>query len=147
MSELIRYSVVDTVNAKRAMGINDEQIAYVLNLSPNQVRAIPYPKPNTTRAKSVQHMQLQVMVSKLMPRVEAGDREAMLTMLKVQRREADLLGLDAPKEQINRNFNMEGDDLKNLSTEQIKKMILEQIESETIDVTPEPAPEPPKSTT
>ena len=140
----IEYSVVNTVNSRRMMGAADEQIAFDLKLPIQSIRAIPYPKPNTVRSKSVQHMQLQVMVSKLMPRVEAGDREAMLTMLKVQRREADLLGLDAPKETIVHNANMDVDDLKNLTTEQIKKMLLEQIEAETIDVTPsEVAPDDP----
>lgn len=127
MSEIIRGSLVHTVNVKRMQGINDEQIAWVLNLAPSQVRAIPYPTPNIPRSRSVQHMQLSVMASKLMPAVEQGDRDAILTMLKVQQREANLLGLDAPKEVINRNFDTFVGSVGDLSPEQIRDMTTDEL--------------------
>jgi len=146
MSELIRYSVVDTVNAKRAMGVNDEQIAYVLNLSPSQVRAIPFPRPNVSRTKAVQQMQLQVALQQLMPAVEKGDRDAMLTMLKVQQRQSSLLGLDAPKEVINHNYNsdveVEGmtmDQIKDMPTEALKAIVLRKAAQGAINLQPDGA--------
>lgn len=148
--------MVHTVNVKRSQGINDEQIAWVLNLAPSQVRAIPYPTPNVSRSRSVQHMQLSVMASKLMPDVEKGDRDAILTMLKVQQREANLLGLDAPKEVINRNFDLSALDvhgitpeqMRDLTTDELKVLVLRSAAQNAIDADPAPeAPEAPDSAT
>ena len=135
-SPLIKYNLVATVNAKRAMGVNDEQIAYLLNLSPSQVSRIPYPQPNHARSRAVQHMQLQVIVQQLMPLVEAGDQAAIALLLKVQRREADLLGLDAPKEVVTHNFNQDTADLKAMTVDQLKALVLQHLEATTLDVTP-----------
>jgi hypothetical protein len=134
MSEnVVIYSVVAEVNALRAMGINDEHIAFKLRMGEQQVRAIPLPIPAPARSRAVQHAQLMKMAQALMPKVEAGDKDAIVTMLKVMQREANLLGLDAPKEVINRNFH-EGLDrpIQELTTEELLRMINEQ----TIDVTP-----------
>lgn len=145
---IIQYSLVNTINSKRMIGMADEQIAFQLRLPIAQVRAIPYPRPNHSRSRAVQHMQLQVMASKLMPAVEQGDRDAMLTMMKVQKREADLLGLDAPKEVVSHNFNttldiegMTHEQLKEVSTEQLKAMVLREASKGAIDVTPDAAPD------
>ena len=127
---LIKHSLVDTINAKRAMGVLDEQIAYMLNLTPSQVGAVPLPKPQPNRQRAIQHAQLMQMAQALMPRVEKGEVEATQLMLKVMQREANLLGLDAPKEQVVRNFNMDidgltVDELREVPTEEIKRRLLQ----------------------
>lgn len=135
------------VNRLRICGSSDDDIARAVGVSLQVVRNVPLPKPNVQRSRAVQHMQLQVMASKLMPAVEQGDRDAMLTMMKIQKREADLLGLDAPKEVVSHNFNtnmdiegMTPEQLRELSTEELKLIVLRQASHEATDITPDAPP-------
>ena len=126
MSEVVKFNVATSVNAKRIQGVCDEQIAYTLNLHPQQVKAVPLPRPDAPQSRAVQHLQLRKMAQALMPRVEAGDAGAIALMLKVQRREADLLGLDAPKEVINKNFvadMRDPGDLRTYTTQELQQML------------------------
>lgn len=135
---VIEYSVVNSINNKRRLGMADEQIAFELRLGISQVRSVPLPRPQSSRSRAVQHMQLQQMAQQLVLAVEKGDREAMMLLLKVQRREADLLGLDAPKETVSRNFNVDAGNLQEIPTHVLRQMIVDQA-GLTIDVTPDPS--------
>lgn len=145
MSIPIDFSTVG-VATMRQQGYSDDDIATALNIHPNLVKSVPLPRPQPQRQRSVQHAQLMQMQRTLMPKVEAGDVDAMLTLLKVQKREADLLGLDAPKEVISTNFNMAAD-VEGMTPEQVKELTIDQIKhmllvklgqlSDPIDVTPE----------
>ena len=129
------------INAHRRNGLTDDQIALEMDLPVTTIKSIPFPKPQPARQRAAQAMQLQTAIQMLMPKVEAGDVEAIQTMLKVQKREADLLGLDAPKETISRNFNTDVTDVTAISTDDLKRMVLEHLNQTTIDVTPETAPD------
>lgn len=155
MSEsLIAGSLIATINRMRMMGTADEQIAFALRLPLHRIEAIPYPRPNPERSRAVQDMQLRMMAETYAPLAEKGDRSAALLLLKIQDRQAALLGLDAPKEVIqqnyNRNFNLNYDDLSDedldrMTTTELKRLYLKVMdESKVVDgeVLPETPPEP-----
>lgn len=127
------------INTLRRGGQTDEEIAAHLGEPLHIVKSVPLPRPQPVRQRAVQHLQLQRLVHVLMPKAEAGDLNAAALLIKVMQREATLLGLDAPKETIVHNSNLDQDDLKNLSTEQIKKMLLEQMEADAINLQPDGA--------
>ncbi len=134
------WQLLSDVSAGRLAGLPDSQIAVNLNLPLAVVQAVPLPRPQPQRQRAVQHQQLMKMASTLMPKVVAGDTDAMNAMLKVMKREADLLGLDAPKEQVIHNFNNdlnanESDPAK-IPTHELRRRVME-----AIDVTPT-APDP-----
>lgn len=130
------------VNQRRMIGSPDDVIAFDLRVPLRTIEAIPYPKPNVPRSRAVQHMQLSRAMASIMPKVETGDAEAIALMLKVHKREADLLGLDAPKEVISHNFEGPARDLSGMTVDELKRMAMEHIEATTIDVTPTRADEP-----
>lgn len=128
------------VNFRRSLGLTDEDIAYSMKTPVHIIRAVPLPRPQPQRQRSVQHIQLMNMATALMPAVETGDRDAITLMLKVMQREANLLGLDAPKEVISHNFNadlnVEGltiDQLREIPTEQLKAMMLRELSQEAVE--------------
>ena len=114
------------VHAYRTLGVADHDIALKLKVDPKVVESVPPPRPSAPRSRAVQHQQLMQMAQALMPKVAEGDRDAIATMLKVMQREASLLGLDAPKEVINRNFNtLEDPPVSQLPTSELLRMIAE----------------------
>lgn len=135
------WRLASDVNTLRREGHPDEEIAARLSLHPGAVKSVPLPRPQPQRQRAVQHLQLQQMAQALMPKAQAGDLNAAALMLKVMQREATLLGLDAPKETIVHNSLLDKEDLRNLSTAQLKEMFIQQMEANTIDVTPE-SPDP-----
>ena len=143
--DLTKYSV----STLRVQGQSDEQIALALGLAPHVVQAVPLPRPSPSRQRAVQHNQLMSMAQALMPRVEKGEPEAITLMLKVMQREANLLGLDAPKEVISHNFNtdfdgMTAEELANVPTIELKRRVLMMTAMAAEDATLSPAPEPPE---
>ena len=141
VAELYENQLSAQVNYLRTHGIPDEQIASDLNQGIRVIRSVPLPRPQPQRQRAAQAMQLQVIVQQLMPLVEAGDQAAIALLLKVQRREADLLGLDAPKEVVTHNFNQDTADLKAMTVSQLKALVLQHLEATTLDVTPSSAGE------
>lgn len=128
------------ITDRRRDGFTDEQIANELDVSLGYVQAIPLPKPKPERSRAVQHLQLTQMARTLMPKVEAGDLNAIGLMLKVMQREATLLGLDAPKEVVNKNFNIDGDvdeDIAKMTLPQLKARVLELAKAGEVGVTAE----------
>lgn len=75
---------------------------------------------------------LDVATKAIMPKVVEGDQGAIHTMVKLMHRRAALLGLDAPREVVSRNFttiagaigDMSPDQLRELPTEQLKLMVM-----------------------
>lgn len=139
MSEMIVYSIV---NGHRARGLTDDEIVARTGYPRLVVRSVQLPAPAPSRQRSVQHMQLTKATEQLMPKVEAGDQDAIALLLKVHKREADLLGLDAPKEVISHNFEGPARDLSGMTVDELKRLAMEHIEATTIDVTPTRADEP-----
>lgn len=140
------------VNLRRRFGLDDYDIAQAMQIPPHIVKSVPLPRPQPQRQRAIQHMQLMKMQHTLMPKVEAGDHEAIQLLLKVQKREADLLGLDAPRAVINHNFSADIDidgltpeQVKELSIDQIKHMLLVKLGEAAIDVTPAPSDSLPDS--
>ena len=129
LSTMPEWRLASEVNDLRREGYPDDEIAVRLALHPGVVKSIPLPKPQPVRQRAVQHLQLQRLVGVLMPKAEAGDLNAAGLLIKVMQREATLLGLDAPKETIVHNNNLNQDDLRNLSTEQLKQMVMDQLEA------------------
>ena len=124
--QIVEQQHRSNVNSLRSLGQTDQQIAINLDLPLAYVEAIPPPRPKPDRSRAVQHQQLMKMAQALMPKVEAGDREAIQTMLKVMQREASLLGLDAPKEVINKNFvadMRDPKDLRTYTTQELQQML------------------------
>jgi hypothetical protein len=91
--------------------------------------------------RAIELERLDVATKALMPKVEAGALDAIHTLVKVQQRRASLLGLDAPKEVITRNFVQDVSDIENIPTSELKRRLLEHMEQHTIDVTPERVPD------
>jgi len=133
MSSLAAMIGTIDVNNRRQRGLSDDQIALDMHLSLHAIKSVPLPRPQPQRQRATQALQLQVALQQLMPAVEEGDREAIALMLKVQQREANLLGLDAPKEVINHNFT----EVDEIPTSELKRMVQAHLEASTIDVTPE----------
>lgn len=140
------WSIAADVTTMRRDGYPDEEIAARLSLHVGAVHAVPLPRPQPQRQRAAQAMQLQVAIQKLMPAVEQGDRDAILTMLKVQQREANLLGLDAPKEVVSHNFNttldvdgMTPEQIKDLPTADLKAMVLRSAAHrlDTVEIAPD----------
>ena len=127
VAQIRSHELVTQLNTLRSHGLTDEQIADALSLSVSVVRSVPLPQPHPQRQRSVQHMQIQSMQTAFAPKAAAGDHDAAATLLKVMKREADLLGLDAPKEVITHNFDHDKE-LENLSTAELKRRALEAIE-------------------
>lgn len=123
------------VNTLRKEGCPDEEIAARLSLHIGVIRQTPLPRPQPQRERAVQHMQLQSLHQTFMPKAVAGDAEAAGVVLKVQRRHADLLGLDAPKQTVNLNYD--GGDIASIPTHVLKQMLADQA-GLIVDVTPEP---------
>ena len=124
--QIVEQQHRSNVNSLRSLGQSDQQIAINLDLPLAYVESIPPPRPKPDRSRAVQHQQLMKMAQALMPKVEAGDREAIQTMLKVMQREASLLGLDAPKEVINKNFvadMRDPKDLRTYTTQELQQML------------------------
>ena len=145
-------NLYNTVRDLRTLGFTDEEIAINKKLALNVVSAIPPPRPQPNRQRSVQHMQLMQMAQALMPRVAKGETEAITLMLKVMTREANLLGLDAPKEVISHNFNQDQSanetDYRNMSTDELKQRLFRMAtnvagsDAHVIDVEPTGEAEP-----
>ena len=127
------------INTLRRGGQTDEEIAAHLGEPLHIVKSVPLPRPQPVRQRAVQHLQLQRLVHVLMPKAEAGDLNAAALLIKVMQREATLLGLDAPKETIVHNATMTLEDVGNISTEELKRMVMEQLEATTINLTPDGA--------
>lgn len=115
------------INVERTAGLTDEQIAAKLGHPIAVVRAVPLPRPQPQRARAVQFMQIEAIQQAFMPKAAAGDMDAANLVLKAQRRQADLLGLDAPKETVSRNFNVDAGNLHHLSTAQLKQMVADRV--------------------
>jgi hypothetical protein len=86
---------------------------------------------------------LDVATKAIMPSVEKGELGAVNTLLKVQRRRAEMLGLDAPKEVISHNFNQDRPrSVSEMSSEELHKIVVEG----TCVAVPPPAPSGPANT-
>jgi hypothetical protein len=129
------------INIERAAGLTDEQIADKLGQPLALVRAAPVPRPNPQRERAVQHMQLQTLQTVFLPKAAAGDAEAAGLVLKLQRRQADLLGLDAPKQTLNMTY--EASNLQGIPTHVLKQMLADQA---GLTIEGESSPEPTEPT-
>lgn len=79
---------------------------------------------------------LDVATKAIMPAVEKGELGAVNTLLKVQRRRAEMLGLDAPKEVISHNFNQDRPrSVGEMSSEELHQIV---VEGECVTVPPRP---------
>ena len=141
-------NLYNTVRDLRTLGFTDEEIAINKKLALNVVSAIPPPRPEPQRQRAVQHSQLMRMAQALMPRVANGENDAIQLMLKVMQREANLLGLDAPKEVISHNFNQDQaiheTDYRNMTTEELRRRVYQVIDGTAERIQPDPAePDPP----
>ncbi len=134
----------------RRDGYSVSEIAAQLNVPPVRVRVVLSEALKHVSQVSVQMIdeyraieleRLDVATKALMPKVEAGALDAIHTLVKVQQRRASLLGLDAPKEVITRNFVQDVSDIENIPTSELKRRLLEHMEQHTIDVTPERVPD------
>lgn len=140
---IIRAVVDIKVNEKRAAGLSDEQIAQETGYPVEAVRSVEPPTISTRRQRAVQHMQIQKMTAELTPHVSRAtedgksvpDLNVINTLIKVQRREADLLGLDAPKEIVSRNFNadLDPDNLERMSTKELEAFVFRLREKEVVE--------------
>lgn len=86
-----------------------------------------YPQASLSNIRSLEVARLDKATTALMPKVETGDLNAINTMLKIQARRAALIGLDAPKEVVTKNFSFEfegGENLDRLTTTQLKALLL-----------------------
>jgi hypothetical protein len=121
-TEAMLFSI--NVNNLRREGLTDAAIALQLNASPQAVASVRLPKPDPQRQRSVQALQLQIAAQQVMPRVEAGDMQAINLLLKLQAREASLLGLDAPTEVVQRQFNLTPDNVREMTVDELKRKIV-----------------------
>ena len=131
----ISYSAVPSemsriINGLRADGYADYEIAERMDLQLSEVESFPPPRPRPERSRAVQHQQLMQMAQSLMPKVAEGNVQAIQTMLKVMQREASLLGLDAPKEIVSKNFvkdMRDPTDMKSYSMDELMAIVVEDL--------------------
>lgn len=124
----------------RRDGHSVANIARKLVIPPIRVRTILADAVSTIGAQSaalreelfaLDLARLDVATKAVMPKVKEGNLPAIHTLLKVQRRRADMLGFDAPKEvALEFNTRRRPDDLRSYTTEELQEQ-LQILESST----------------
>lgn len=131
----------------RRDGYSEHEIADKVRLPPIRVKAIladAFDSLNVAstkvlhEARALDLARLEAATKALMPKVVTGDINAINTMLKVMQRRAALIGLDAPREVVTKNFNIGvDDDIANMTTTQLKAKVLELARAGQVGVTTE----------